>query len=78
MSAQLVQTIPMTIPSAGQQPVNRTELTPLSFLRRSAALFPDNTAVVHADRGTVYSYRQFAERVNRLASALRAQGLRPG
>ena len=48
----------------------RTELTPVRFLRRSAYVFPDKTAVVHGDRR--YTYRQFEERVNRLASALRA------
>ena len=53
--------------------VYRTELTPVSFLERSAAVFPDKTAVVHGDRR--YTYRQFAERVNRLASALRGAGL---
>ena len=53
--------------------VYRTELTPVSFLYRSAYVFPDKTAVVHADRR--YSYRQFAERVNRLATRLRAGGL---
>ena len=51
----------------------RTELTPVSFLRRSAYVFPDKTAIVHGDRR--YSYRQFEERANRLASALRALGL---
>ena len=78
MSAQLAQTITTTVPRSCQQPVSRTELTPLSFLRRSAAVFPDNTAVVHGNRGTAYSYRQFAERVNRLASRLRSGGLQPG
>lgn len=58
--------------------VCRTELTPLSFLQRSAVLFADSTAVVHADRGVAYSYRQFADRVSRLASALRTNGLLPG
>src|SRR5439155_23412016 len=53
--------------------VYRTELTPVSFLYRSAYVFPDKTAVVHADRR--YSYRHLAERVNRLASRLRADGL---
>jgi fatty-acyl-CoA synthase len=47
----------------------------LGFLRRTAAVFPDKTAVVHGNRGTSYSYRAFAERVDRLASALRAAGL---
>jgi fatty-acyl-CoA synthase len=53
--------------------VYRTELSPLSFLTRSAYVFPDKTAVVHGARR--YTYRQLEERVNRLASALRAAGL---
>ncbi len=56
-----------------EQKVYRTELTPVSFLRRSAYVFPDKTAVVHGDRR--YSYHQFEERVNCLASRLRAVGL---
>ena len=78
MSAQLAPSIATTDPGSARQLVWRSELTPLSFLRRSAAIFPDHTAVVHGDRGTAYSYRQFAERVHRLASTLRAQGLRAG
>jgi len=54
--------------------VFRTELTPLSFLERSAYVFPDKVAVIHGSRH--YSYRQFEERVNRLASALRKAGLK--
>ncbi len=53
--------------------VYRSELDPVSFLRRSASVFPDRTAVVHGERR--YTYRDFEERVNRLASALRAGGL---
>lgn len=53
--------------------VNRTELTPVSFLRHSAFVFPDKTAVVHGERR--YSYREFEARCNRLANALRAAGL---
>jgi len=58
----------------GDPRVNRTELTPVSFLTRSAYVFPDKTAVVHGERR--YTYRQFEERVNRLAQALRQAGLR--
>ena len=54
----------------------RTELTPLSFLRRSALVFPDKVAVVHGDRRT--TYRELGERANRLASALREAGVEPG
>ena len=46
----------------------RTELSPVSFLRRSAYVFPDKVAVVHGERHT--TYREFDERVNRLASSL--------
>jgi fatty-acyl-CoA synthase len=53
--------------------VFRTELTPVSFLERSAYVFPDKVAVVHGDRR--YTYGQLEERVNRLASALRRAGL---
>src|SRR5262245_22932891 len=52
----------------------RTELTPVSFLRRSAYVLPDKIAVVHGERR--YTYRQLEERANRLASGLRAAGLR--
>src|SRR6267378_2320951 len=51
----------------------RTELTPVSFLRRSAYVFPDKIAVVHGARR--YTYKQFEERANRLASGLRRAGL---
>jgi fatty-acyl-CoA synthase len=55
--------------------VSRTELNPVSFLRRSAVVHPDRVAVVHLDRR--YTYRALDERVNRLASALRQRGLEP-
>ena len=58
--------------SAEREPY-RTELTPVAFLRRSAYVFPEKTAVVHGARR--YTYRQFEARSNRLASALRALGL---
>jgi fatty-acyl-CoA synthase len=54
--------------------VSRSELTPVSFLERSAYVFPDKPAVVHGERR--YAYRQLQERVNRLASALRSAGMR--
>jgi fatty-acyl-CoA synthase len=33
-----------------EEKVYRTELTPVSFLERSASLFPDKIAIVHGDR----------------------------
>src|ERR687892_1292722 len=56
--------------------VYRTELTPVSFLKRSAYMFPDKEAVVHGDRH--YTYREFEERVNRLASRLKDEGFQKG
>ncbi len=56
-----------------EEKVYRTELTPISFLYRSAVVFPDKIAVVQGNRR--YTYREFAERVNCLASRLRAIGL---
>jgi fatty-acyl-CoA synthase len=53
--------------------VYRTELTPVSFLERSALVFPGKVAVVHGERQ--YSYQEFAGRVYRLASQLRAMGM---
>ncbi|HEY7650155.1 MAG TPA: acyl--CoA ligase family protein [Methylomirabilota bacterium] len=53
--------------------VNRTELTPVSFLTRSAYVFPDKIAVIHDRRR--YTYGQLQERVHRLASGLRRAGL---
>src|SRR4051794_41908685 len=56
-------------PWPGRSPANRSELDPLAFLKRSAALHPDRTAVVHgALRRT---YEELDARVNRLAPALR-------
>ena len=56
--------------------VYRSELTPLSFLKRSAFMYPDRTAVVHGERR--YTYKELEERVNRLASRLKDAGLSKG
>src|SRR5262245_23271831 len=56
-----------------QKAVSRTELNPVSFLYRSAYLFPDKVAVVHGARR--YTYRELEARANRLASGLRRAGL---
>ena len=56
--------------------VYRSELTPVSFLRRSAYMFPEKTAVVYGGRR--YSYSELEQRVNRLASRLRDSGLGKG
>ena len=51
-------------------------LTPLDFLVRSAAVFPDATAIVDGERR--FTYAEFRERVLRLASALENLGVQPG
>ena len=56
--------------------VYRSELTPVSFLRRSAYMFPEKTAVVYGERR--YTYTELEERVNRLSSRLRDSGLEKG
>jgi fatty-acyl-CoA synthase len=53
--------------------VSRTELDPTSFLHRTATIQPDRVAVV--DGEVRRTYAELRERVNRLASALRARGL---
>jgi fatty-acyl-CoA synthase len=51
-------------------------LTPVHFIRRSAQIYPNKTAVVYNDRR--YTYKEFYARVNRLASALKKIGIAKG
>ncbi len=53
-----------------------TQLTPLSFLDRSARVFTDKTAVIYGDRRMTYA--ELAAEVTRVARALRANGIQPG
>ena len=53
-----------------------TPLTPVTFLARSAAVFPDKVAVIHGERQL--TYRELEGRAHRLANALKAAGLEPG
>jgi len=55
---------------------NYQPLTPIDFLERSAAVYPDKTAVIHADKR--FSYAQFHERCRKLASALSRRGIGRG
>ncbi|HYE91229.1 MAG TPA: acyl-CoA synthetase [Terriglobales bacterium] len=55
---------------------NFVPLSPVSFLERSADTYPDKVAVVHAERR--FTYRQFEERVRRLASVLVDAGVGRG
>ncbi len=60
----------------GRNEANYTPLTPLTFLARSAAVYPDKAAVIHGNRR--YDYRSFYDRCRRLASALARRGVTPG
>jgi len=51
-------------------------LSPIGFLARAAAIYPDKVAVIHGER--TYSYREFHQRANRLATALSSRGLGHG
>ncbi len=55
---------------------NNVPLSPLSFLRRAADVYPDKVAVIHGDRR--HTYREFYERCCRLASALAGRGVGVG
>src|SRR5215470_8512912 len=55
---------------------NYAPLTPLSFLERTAAVYPEKTAVIHGDRR--FTYQEFRERCRRLASSLSRRGIGEG
>ena len=59
-----------------RNPANFQPLTPLTFLERSAAVFPERTAIVHGRLRR--SYRDFYARSRRLASALEKRGVGRG
>lgn len=54
-------------------PANYSPLTPLSFLARSAAVYPKKPAIIHGDR--TFTYAEFYARCRRLASALARRGI---
>lgn len=51
-------------------------LTPVRFLSRSASIYTEKTAVIYDDKS--YTYKEFYNRVNRLASALKKVGIGKG
>src|SRR5215470_8951617 len=55
---------------------NYVPLTPIGFLLRSAAVYPNRLAVAYGERR--YSWREALERCRRLASALAARGVGRG
>jgi fatty-acyl-CoA synthase len=56
-----------------QRAVHLSRLTPLSFLERTAFAFPERVGVFDGERRL--TWREFAERVRRLAVALQATGI---
>lgn len=71
MAAELASNRPTEPIAVGQSP-----MSPLSFLDRSSLLYPDKIAIT--DGANHSTYRQFAERCDRLAKGLAARGLAPG
>jgi fatty-acyl-CoA synthase len=59
-----------------RNPANYQPLTPLGFLERAAAVFPDNTAMIHGSMWRTYT--EFYARARRLASALAKRGIKRG
>ncbi len=59
-----------------KQAANYSSLTPLSFLKRSAHIFPDKVAVIDDDM--TLSYRQLYQRCLAMAAALSDLGIKPG
>jgi fatty-acyl-CoA synthase len=59
-----------------RNPANFQPLTPLTFLERAAAVFPDRLAIAHGPLRR--NYRDFLARSRRLASALARRGLSRG
>jgi 3-(methylthio)propionyl---CoA ligase len=59
-----------------QTAANYQPLTPLSFLERAAAVFPQRTAIVHGK--STCTYAQFYERAKKLASALARRDIKRG
>ena len=60
--------------SLDKNPANYQPLTPLTFLARSAAVYPDQLAIIHGRQRT--SYRLFYARCRKLASALARAGVK--
>ncbi len=59
-----------------KNPANYVPLTPLTFIERSAYIYPERIATIHGERR--YTWRQAYERSRRLASALAMQKVGAG
>ena len=59
-----------------RNPANDVALSPLSFIRRAASVYPEHPAVIHGERR--YNWRETYGRTRRLASALSKRGIGAG
>lgn len=59
-----------------KNPANYVPLSPLTFLERSASIYPDYTAIVHGE--IRQTWLQTYKRCVRLASALKSRGIGKG
>jgi fatty-acyl-CoA synthase len=59
-----------------RNPANFQPLTPLTFLERAAAVFPNHTAIIHGPLRR--SYAEFYARARELASSLARRGIKRG
>lgn len=59
-----------------RRPANYVPLSPVSFLTRSARIYPNRIAVINGER--CFTYAQFLERARRLASSLARAGVGKG
>jgi len=55
---------------------NFTSLSPISFLERTAKIYPNHTSIIHGNRK--FSWKETYERAKQLASALLKSGIRTG
>jgi len=60
----------------GRNAANHVPMTPVSFLERSALVWPDKVAVRHGAHA--FTYREFDARCRRFASTLAGRGVRRG
>ena len=67
---------PSRRPGLAAGAVSHTALTPLSFLERSARIWPDKTAVIYGTQRLTYA--ELAAGAQQVARALRASGVQPG
>ena len=66
----------MTGADLARSAANFAPLTPVSFLRRSAEVYPGKVAVIHGEAS--WTYREFEARCRRLGSALVRRGVKRG